>query len=114
MARIMFLVWNMPTLSEPTNVIPFTSGKAKKIHDSDYVFGLEHANRALLRKGDWKITNLQRPFLVENFKLYNISNDLAELYDLKETEKEKYEELLKEWEDFSNEIKVQIPIPSQN
>ena len=96
------------------SLISYISGKAEKVHDSNYVFGLEHANRAMLRKGDWKITNIQRPFLAENFKLYNISNDLAELHDLKGIEKEKYEELLKEWKDFSNEIKVQIPIPSQN
>jgi arylsulfatase len=96
------------------SIIPFASGKTEMIHDSDYVFGLEHANRAMLRKGDWKITNIDRPFLKENFKLYNISNDLAEINDLKEINKEKYDELLQEWEKFSQEIKMQVPPPFSN
>ena len=94
------------------SLIPFLSGATNQIHTTEYVFGLEHNNLAMIRKGDWKITNIKRPFLEENFKLYNISQDLAELYDLKESEPEKYNELLEEWREFSNEVKVQIPPPS--
>ena len=94
------------------SILNFVSGKSKNIHDKEYVFGLEHSNRAMIRKGEWKITNIERPFLLENFKLYNLSNDLAELHDLKEVEKDKYKELLQEWEKFSKEIKVQVPVPS--
>lgn len=94
------------------SLIPFLSGETNQIHSSEYVFGLEHNNLAMIRKGDWKITNIKKPFLEENFKLYNISQDLAELYDLKESEPEKYKELLEEWRKFSNEVKVQIPPPS--
>ncbi len=84
--------------SLPKNsLIPFLSGETNQIHSSEYVFGLEHNNLAMIRKGDWKITNIKRPFLEENFKLYNISQDLAELHDLKESEPEKYKELLEEW-----------------
>ena len=49
--------------------------------------------------------------LEENFKLYDLSQDLAELNDLKESEPDKYKEMLDEWRKFSNEIKVQIPPP---
>jgi len=94
------------------SLMPFVSGKSDQIHSSEYVFGLEHNNHAMIRKGDWKITNIERPFLEENFKLYNISQDLAELHDLKESEPEKHKELLGEWRKFSNEVKVQIPPPS--
>lgn len=94
------------------SLMPFASGKSEQIHSSEYVFGLEHNNLAMIRKGDWKITNITRPFLEENFKLYNIAQDLAELTDLKESEPEKYKELLGEWRKFSNEVKVQIPPPS--
>ncbi len=93
------------------SLMPFVSGKTDQIHASDYVFGLEHNNLTMIRKGDWKITNIKRPFLEENFKLYNISQDLAELHDLKESEPAKYNELLEEWRKFSAEVKVQIPPP---
>jgi len=91
------------------SLIPILSGQTNQIHTSDYVFGLEHNNLAMIRKGDWKITNVTIPFREENFKLYNLSQDLAENHDLKETEPEKYRELVEEWEKFSKEIKVQIP-----
>ncbi|MCK5279555.1 MAG: sulfatase-like hydrolase/transferase, partial [Cyclobacteriaceae bacterium] len=94
------------------SLLPYVSGKTNEIHTSEYVFGLEHNNLAMIRKGDWKITNIMSPFLEENFKLYNISQDLAELHDLKESEPEKYNEMIEEWGKFSEEIKVQISIPS--
>ena len=54
---------------------------------------------------------LIRPFYLENFALYNLSNDLGEQIDLKDAEIEKFEEMLMEWAKFSNEVKVQIPTP---
>ena len=95
-----------------TSLIPFTSGSKNEIHGADYVFGLEHYGNAMIRKGEWKITNYKRPFKVENFALYNLMDDLAEQHDLKEQEPEKYQELLKEWEKFSTEVKIQIPAPT--
>ncbi len=94
------------------SLIPFVSGKTSEIHDSKYVFAMEHYGNAMLRKGNWKITNFKRPFALENFALYNLSNDLGEQINLKETEEEKYEEMLNEWMKFSNEIKIQTPTPS--
>lgn len=93
-------------------LIPFVSGKANEIHDSEYVFAMEHYGHAMLRKGNWKITNFVRPFALENFALYDLSNDIGEQTDLKESEEEKYEEMLKEWMKFSNEVKIQTPTPS--
>ena len=89
------------------------SGRSDGLHDRDYVFGLEHRGRATLMKGNWKIVNNNPPFEPENFKLYNIINDLAEINDVKEQEKNKYQELMKEWIKFSNEIRVQFPSPKR-
>lgn len=93
------------------SLIPFVSGKSNEIHESTYVFALEHYGNAMLRKGNWKITNFTRPFDIENFALYDLSNDIGEQIDLKESEKEKYAELLEEWIRFSNEVKIQTPTP---
>jgi arylsulfatase len=94
------------------SLLPFVSGKTAEIHDGEYIFALEHYGNAMLRKGNWKITNFIRPFEIENFALYDLSNDLGEQRDLRESEKEKYDELLKEWMKFSDEIKIQTPPPS--
>jgi arylsulfatase len=94
------------------SLLPYISGKTDVIHTPDYVFALEHYGNAMLRKGNWKITNFKKPFELENFALYNLSEDIGEQIDLKNTEKEKYEELLMEWAKFSEEVKIQIPAPS--
>lgn len=94
------------------SLVPFMSGKIDEIHNPDYVFAIEHYGNAMVRKGDWKITNYIRPFVLENFELYNLSKDIGEQNDLKTTEPKKYKEMLMEWTKFTNEVKVQIPTPS--
>lgn len=94
-----------------SSLLPFISGNSEEIHNKEYVFALEHNGNAMLRKGKWKITNVVHPFNTENFALYDLSRDLSEQSDLREAEPEKYEEMLKEWAEFSNEIKLQTPPP---
>ena len=96
------------------SLMPFATGKQNRIHNETYVYGVEHGNFAMIRKGDYKIVNIQRPFDKENFKLYNISTDLAELIELQDNEPQKYLEMLEEWDKFAEGIKVQIPTPSGN
>ena len=93
------------------SLLPYLTGKTARTHGDDYVFALEHANFAMLRKGKWKITNVERPLDKSNFKLHNLEEDLAELRDLKEAQPEIYEELLEEWDVFADEIRLQIPPP---
>ena len=89
-----------------SSLIPFVSKKQDSIHNSNYVFAIEHAGNATVRKGNWKITNFEKPFSVDNFGLYNLDDDLGEQNDLKTIEPEKYQELLKEWNTFSTDIKL--------
>lgn len=95
------------------SLVPLLSGKSNSVHDSTYVFGLEHRGYAMIRKGDWKIVNIERPFLLENFQLYNLKSDLAEQNDLTETFPEKYQEMIGEWNKFSKEVGVKTPTPEQ-
>ena len=94
-----------------TSLLPFITGKTTETHSSTYVFAMEHYGNAMLRKGNWKITNFIRPFALENFALYNLEDDIGEQEDLKDRSPEKYKEMIAEWEKFSKEIKVQIPAP---
>ena len=93
------------------SIMQLASGKATAVHKDDYIFGFEHNNYAMLRKGNWKITNITRPFDTANFELYNLSADLAEINNLKESEPDKYRELILAWSKFSSEMKVQVPPP---
>ena len=91
------------------SLLPYLSGSSDRIHPDNYVFAMEHYGNAMLRKGDWKITNTEIPLKEKNFKLYHLSADLAEMYDLRKEEPEKYKELLEEWHRFSAEIQLQVP-----
>jgi arylsulfatase len=91
------------------SLLPYLSGRSGSIHATDYVFAMEHYGNAMLRKGDWKITNTEIPLNVENFKLYHVADDPAEIHDLRSAAPEKYNELLEEWAKFSTEIQLQIP-----
>lgn len=51
---------------------------------------------------------------MENFALYDLSNDIGEQNDLKEKEQKKYKELMKEWTKFSDKIRLQMPTPSND
>jgi arylsulfatase len=95
-----------------TSLLPYVSGKSSEIHSDEYVFAMEHYGHAMLRKGNWKITNFTRPFELENFMLYDLSTDIGEQTDLREAEPDKYKAMLREWADFSHEIQLQIPPPT--
>ncbi len=89
------------------------SKNEEQVHPEEYIFGLEHAGRAMIRKGNWKILSNNRPFHRDSFQLFNLAEDLAELNDLKDEQADKHQELLGEWDQFVNEIKAQFPPPSR-
>ena len=66
----------------------------------------------MLRKGNWKILNVDRPFPIANFTLHNLNSDLAEQVDLKGQNPERYAEMLEEWEKFSERVGVILPFPT--
>lgn len=89
------------------SLVSFISGETDQIHDEDYVFAVEHVGHAMLRKGNWKITNVIRPLDPGNFELYNLHEDMGEQHDLRDREPEKYAELLAEWEKYAMEIQLE-------
>lgn len=93
------------------SMLPLVSGRSQTIHSPDYVFGFEQNEKAMLRKGDWKIVQTTAPFSRDSFTLHNLTDDLSESRDLREVNPEKYVEMLREWDTFAAEIRVQFPTP---
>ncbi|OOG70573.1 arylsulfatase [Algoriphagus sp. A40] len=93
------------------SLLPILRNEQAVIHDSTYVFALEHRGNAMLRKGNWKLLNNTTPFEKSNFELHNLSQRLDEQVDLKDQYPVKYQELLKEWEKWSQAVGVRIPTP---
>jgi arylsulfatase A-like enzyme len=94
-----------------SSMMPLLLGKTQSVHGDDYVFALEHRGRILVRKGNWKLVNSQKPFDESNFELYDLSLDLAEQTDLKKEQPDVYRELISEWEKYRDEVRVQLPTP---
>ena len=74
-------------------------------------FAIEHNERILLRKGNWKLVHEDGPYDSDSFKLYNLENDLGEVNDLKNSNPDKFKEMMEHWEEFSREVKPQFPTP---
>ncbi|HCM74873.1 MAG TPA: sulfatase, partial [Cytophagales bacterium] len=86
-------------------IVPLLNGESS-IHSEEYVTGLEHRGRMFVRKGNWKLVNLQPPLDNKKLMLFNVAEDLGETKDLSKNNPEKFEELLMDWKDFvkKNEI----------
>ncbi|MDF2156752.1 arylsulfatase [Algoriphagus sp. CAU 1675] len=93
------------------SLLPLFSAEKQQIHDSTYVFALEHRGYVMVRKGDWKLVNLRSPFDPKNFELYNLAKDREEQIDLKASHPEKLEEMIQEWKKYAEEVGVVIPTP---
>ncbi len=89
--------------------LSFIRGKSNKVHDENYVYGLEHYGGCLLIKGDWKITNTSDPFDETAFALYQLNKDWGETKDLSRSNPKKFKEMMKEWESFKKKVGV-IPL----
>jgi arylsulfatase len=92
---------------------PILTGVQDQVHDSTYVFGLEHRGNVMLRKGKWKLLKINVPQESENFQLFDLEKDPIEQVDLKEVFPEKYQEMMEEWKKFSKEVNVKTPTPKQ-
>lgn len=93
------------------SLVPLISGESESVHPEDYVFPLEHRGYVQVRKGDWKLVNIERPFDEANFELYDLSTDRGEQNNVKELYPDVYRDLLNEWYFYRDEVKVRIPAP---
>ncbi|MGZ3949705.1 MAG: arylsulfatase [Flavisolibacter sp.] len=91
------------------SILPFIEGKKAAVHDSNYVYGIEHYGACMIIKGKWKITNTSDPFDESAFALYDLSKDRGESTDLSKVYPNKYKELLEEWQKFKKKNLV-IPL----
>jgi arylsulfatase A-like enzyme len=85
------------------SLLPLLTNKKDYVHDEGYVMGWELFGRYAIRKGKWKIVNIEPPFGKGEFQLFNLEEDPAESRDLSKEFPEKYEEMLLHWNDYVKE-----------
>ena len=57
-------------------------------------------------KGNWKITNISKPFDEAAFALYNLEEDMGETTDLSKVNPKKFKEMMEEWVIFKKKTGV--------
>lgn len=88
------------------------ANNSDKIHDENYVFVFEHRQNIVVRKGQWKLVNEKKPFDLNNFALYKVSDDVSEQHDLKKEYPDVYQSLIAQWLAYQKQSQVQIPTPN--
>lgn len=80
---------------------------------NDTYMGWELFGRGAVRKGEWKLVNIESGKGGNGWQLYNISRDPGEIEDLGEKEPEKKAELLRLWDDYVQKTGV-VWIPHED
>ena len=70
---------------------------------------MSHSGRAYLRQGDWKISNLDKPFDESKFELFDLKADPGETDNLADEEPEKFAELIGLWRVERKKLGIILP-----
>jgi len=87
----------------------FLAGKSEIVHNENYVTVHSHGGRSLIRKGKWKLTNLNPPFDEVEFELFNLEVDPGETTNLANSEPDKFQEMLKLWRVERKALGIVLP-----
>ena len=82
---------------EGESLVALLAGATDRVHDDAYVTTLYHGGRAYVRRGPWKLANLEAPFDESAMQLFDLDADPGETRDLRTTEPEVYAEMLALW-----------------
>ena len=89
---------------EGVSLLPILKGEEVR-RDAPIV--VEHEGNKMLRKGDWKIV---QEYTEKKWMLYNLKEDPTEMHDLADVERERLNELVKEYYRFADRIGIEHEI----
>jgi arylsulfatase len=87
--------------------VSLLQGKARP-HE-ERVTGIELMGKRAIRKGDWKLVHMPKPFGIDGWQLFNVKEDISESRDLSAEFPKKVDELKAYWDDYAEKNKVIIP-----
>jgi arylsulfatase A-like enzyme len=88
---------------------PVLSGKASVVHEDDTAVSWELFGMRAVRKGDYKLLWLVKPFGSDDWQLYNLAKDPGETADLSGQMPELRNEMIEIWNHYSRETGVILP-----
>ena len=90
------------------SMLPLLRGKSLAVHGPDQVMGWEFNNRRAIRRGDWKLVMMPKPYGTGDWQLFNLAVDAAEQQDLARDRPGILEEMIQLWERYAKEMGVII------
>lgn len=91
------------------SMLPLLRGESNAVHLPDAEFGFELFGMQALRKGDWKISNINRPFGTATWQLFNLAIDPGETNDLAAEEPERLQALIQAWQRYAARTGIVLP-----
>jgi arylsulfatase len=85
------------------------NGKSEFVYDNDTAVNWELFGFRAVRKGDFKLVWLPIPFGVDDWQLYDLSKDPAELNDLSKKRLKLRKEMIGIWNQYSKDVGVVLP-----
>ena len=92
------------------SMLPVLNGTTNVVHAGDTAVSWELFGMRAVRKGDYKLLWLVKPFGPENWQLYNLANDPGETVDLSGQMPELRDEMIEIWNRYSRETGVILPL----
>ncbi|SEN99619.1 arylsulfatase [Pseudomonas sp. NFACC39-1] len=88
-----------------TSIIPLLKGQnVAERTEAGELFG-----KRFVRKGDWKLVHMPKPWGNGEWQLFNLHTDLAEAHDLSAKEPARVAELKKTWDQYAQQNQVVLP-----
>lgn len=94
---------------EGRSMMPVLQGESTQVHAPETEFGFELFGMRALRKGDWKISNINRPFGTARWQLFNLADDPGETNNLATQQPERLQALIEAWRRYAQRTGIVLP-----
>ena len=91
------------------SIKPVLTGESTTVYEDDTAVSWEMLGFRAVRQGDFKLVWLPIPFGNNDWQLYNLSSDPAELHDLSEELPERRNAMIEIWNRYAEEVGVVLP-----
>ena len=91
------------------SMLPLLAGESEVVYKDDTAVSWELFGFRAVRKGDYKLLWLPKPFGIGDWQLYDLSTDPAELIDLSRQRPRLRSEMIEIWNQYAKETGVILP-----
>ena len=91
------------------SMLPLLGGESEVVYKDDTAVSWELFGFRAVRKGDYKLLWLPKPFGIGDWQLYDLSTDPAELIDLSQQRPRLRAEMIEIWNQYAKETGVILP-----